>query len=273
MVAELVVIGGGKMGEALVAGMLAAGRTRPEDVVVVEASEARRRELSSDGGLAARYPGLQVTSALPDQAKHALVAVKPPDVEGVCRALNGKGTQRALSIAAGVTLAQLDQWCPPESAVVRAMPNMGALAQAGATAIAAGSRAKAADVEWANGIMAAVGLVVEVPEHLLDAVTGVSGSGPAYLMLVAEAMIEGGVLMGLPRPVATSLVAQTMAGAGALLAATGQSPEQLRAAVTSPGGTTAAALRRLEAAGARSAFIEAVAASAERSRELGREGH
>jgi pyrroline-5-carboxylate reductase len=199
----------------------------------------------------------------------AMVAVKPADVEGVCRGLEGVGVGRVLSIAAGLQLSDLQGWCPPGCAVVRAMPNLPALVRAGATAITGGAQAGPADVEWAAGIMRSVGLVVEVPEHLLDAVTGVSGSGPAYLMLVAEAMTEAGVLLGLPRPIAQDLVAQTLLGSGRLLAESGQTAAELRAAVTSPGGTTAAALRQLEAAGARSAFIEAVAASCARSRELG----
>jgi pyrroline-5-carboxylate reductase len=152
---------------------------------------------------------------------------------------------------------------------VRAMPNIAALVKAGATAISPGPSASAEDVEWAAAIMRSVGLVVEVPEKLLDAVTGLSGSGPAYVFLVVEAMTEAGVLEGLPRPIARDLVVQTLAGAAQLLSTTGQSAEELRAAVTSPGGTTAAGLRQLEASGARSAIIEAVVAASARSRELG----
>lgn len=269
MVAELVLVGAGKMGEALLSGLLGAGWAAPAVVVVVEASEPRRRQLAGPGGLAARYPGLEVTGELPAEVKAAVVAVKPADVESVCRSLAGRGTERALSIAAGLGLTLLEAWCPPGCAVIRAMPNMAAIVQASATAISPGAKAGPADIEWATGVLRATGLVVEVPEHMLDAVTGVSGSGPAYLMLVAEAMTDAGVLLGLPRRVAAELVAQTILGAGRLLAETGQAPEQVRAAVTSPGGTTAAALRRLELAGTRSAFIEAVAASAERSQQLG----
>ncbi len=174
-----------------------------------------------------------------------------------------------LSIAAGVTLKDLESWCPHDCAVIRAMPNMGALVRAAATAIAAGTSAGPADVEWAAGILRSVGTVVEVPERLLDAVTGLSGSGPAYLFLVAEAMTDAGVMSGLPRPVAAELVMNTLLGAARLLTETGQSPEALRAAVTSPAGTTAAGLRQLEARGVRSAFIEAVGAAVERSRDLG----
>ena len=269
MIKELLVIGGGKMGEALVRGLLDAGWARPEQVVIVEVAPARRAELAGPGGLASRFAGLEVVEGGSPPAKGAVLAVKPGDIEAACRVLEGSGVSRVLSIAAGVTLRDLESFCPQGSAVVRAMPNIAALVRAGATAISAGALAGPEDMEWAAGIMRSVGLVVEVPEKLLDAVTGLSGSGPAYVFVVAEAMTEAGVLIGLPRPVARDLVAQTLLGSAQLLLGTGQSAEDLRAAVTSPGGTTAAGLRRLEAGGARSAIIEAVAAAAERSRELG----
>ena len=270
--AELVVIGGGKMGEALVAGLLEGGWGKPEGVAVVEVSSPRRLELLASGGLAARHPGLQVVPELsPDvlPAKGVVLAVKPPDVRSACLALAGSGVERVLSIAAGVTLRDLEAWCPESCAVVRSMPNTGATVRAGASALSAGSRAQPADLEWATGLLRSVGTVVQVPEHLLDAVTGLSGSGPAYLFLVAEAMIDAGVAVGLPRPLARSLVVQTLFGSARLLQETGQSPETLRATVTSPAGTTAAGLRALEAGRVRSALIEAVMAATERSRELG----
>jgi pyrroline-5-carboxylate reductase len=152
--------------------------------------------------------------------------------------------------------------------VVRAMPNTPALVGAGAAAIAGGRKAGDDDLAWAEGILGAVGEVVRVPEKLLDAVTGLSGSGPAYVFLVAEALIDAGVLAGLPRDVSTTLAVQTLLGSARLLAESGDTPEVLRAAVTSPGGTTAAGLRELERAGVRSAIL-AVSAAAERSRQLG----
>jgi pyrroline-5-carboxylate reductase len=268
---ELMVIGGGKMGSALVGGLLDAGWARPDQVVVVEVSPAQRGELTGEDGLAKRYPGLRVVdqTAACGPAQGAVLAVKPADMEAAGRSLEGAGVSRVLSIAAGVTLGAIESWCPPGCAVVRAMPNIAALVKAGATAISPGPSASAEDVEWAAAIMRSVGLVVEVPEKLLDAVTGLSGSGPAYMFLVVEAMTEAGVLEGLPRPIARDLVVQTLAGAAQLLSTTGQSAEELRAAVTSPGGTTAAGLRQLEASGARSAIIEAVVAASARSRELG----
>jgi pyrroline-5-carboxylate reductase len=269
MTKELLVVGGGKMGEALVSGLLGSGWAGPGEVAVAEVSPARRSELGAERGLAGRYPGLEITGGELPPANGVVLAVKPADVEDACRSLEGSGATRVLSIAAGVTLGALESWCPEGCAVIRAMPNMPALVRTGATAISAGSQAGPHDVEWAAGIMRSVGLVVEVPEKLLDAVTGLSGSGPAYVFVLAEAMTEAGVLVGLPRPVARDLVVQTLLGAARLLSETGQSAEELRAAVTSPGGTTAAGLRQLEAGGARSAVIEAVAAATARSRELG----
>ncbi|MBV9664476.1 MAG: pyrroline-5-carboxylate reductase [Actinobacteria bacterium] len=261
MTPKLVVMGGGRMGEALVGGLLASGWATASDVVVVEAVEARRKEL------AAGHAGLQV-AAEPVAADGAVIAVKPNDVEAACRQVGATGPGRVLSIAAGVTLRALEEWLG-DGPVVRAMPNTPALVGAGAAAVAAGSRAGESDLAWAEEILGAVGTVVRVSEPLLDAVTGLSGSGPAYVFLVAEALIDAGVLAGLPRDVSTTLAIQTLVGSARMLAESGDGPETLRAAVTSPGGTTAAGLRVLEDKAVRSAFLEAVAAATERSRQLG----
>ncbi len=262
---RLAIVGGGRMGEALVAGLLQAGWAAADEMAVVEPVAARRDQL------AARFPGL----GLADSAVAAggvVLAVKPGDAEVACRAIAGaagaEGT-RVLSIAAGVPTARLQEWLGDGVPVVRAMPNTPALVGAGASAIAAGTSAGDADLDWAEGILRAVGVVQRVPETLLDAVTGLSGSGPAYVFLVAEALIEAGVLNGLPRSTAGALAIQTLLGSARLLAESGDSPEVLRAAVTSPGGTTAAGLRVLEDYGVRSAFLEAVTAATERSQELG----
>ena len=249
------------MGEALVGGLLAAGHA-PTSMAVVEVVPTRRQELHD------RWPGVAVV-AEPVPASSALVAVKPGDVTTVCAGLAALGVQRVLSIAAGVTTATIAAAVGPGVAVLRAMPNTPATVGAGASALAAGPGATEQDRVWAAEVLRAVGTVVEVPEHLLDAVTGLSGSGPAYVFLVAEALIEGGVLAGLPRPVSRALTVQLLVGSAALLAAGEEGPEALRAAVTSPGGTTAEGLRALERAAVRSAFIEAVQSATTRARQLG----
>ena len=269
----LMVIGGGKMGEALVAGLIRTGWAPPEAIVVVEQDQTRRDELATV------HDALVVVgtvSAAPQSMPlgGAVIAVKPADVEAVCRALATAGIRRVLSIAAGITISSLESWLGPAAAVavVRAMPNTPALVGAGAAAISPGSKAAPEDVSWARGVLEAVGTVVELPEPALDAVTGLSGSGPAYVFLVAEALIDAGVLVGLPRPVARELAVGTLLGSARLLAETGEEPSALRAAVTSPGGTTAAGLRALEAAGVRNAILEAVSAASERSRQMGGAG-
>jgi pyrroline-5-carboxylate reductase len=267
MTGELVVLGGGRMGEALVAGLITSGWAAAQAITIVEALPIRRGEL--EAGLAARYPGLVVTDVVPQVAAGAVVAVKPPDVQAACAALASADIGRVLSIAAGVPLARLEAWLSRPAAVIRAMPNTPALVGAGASAVAAGRGAGPDDLAWASGILAAVGTVVTVPEYLIDAVTGLSGSGPAYVFLVAEALTDAGVLVGLPRATASALVVQTILGSARLMAETGETPEALRAAVTSPAGTTAAGLLALERAGVRAALLDAVAAATERSRQLG----
>lgn len=250
------------MGEALLAGLTAAAWAPPGELRIVEPVADRRREL------AAAHPGVDVAAG-PDDAEGTVLAVKPGVVGAVCESLAEAGAGRVLSIAAGVPLAKLEGWLSEGAAVVRAMPNTPALIGAGAAAIAAGSHADDDDLAWAESILGAVGIVVRVPEAQLDAVTGLSGSGPAYVFMVAEALIDAGVLAGLSRDVAERLAAQTLLGAARLVAETDDDPAALRAAVTSPGGTTAAGLRVLEAGAVRSAVLEAVQAATDRSRELG----
>jgi pyrroline-5-carboxylate reductase len=274
MTAELVVVGGGRMGEALAGGLLRCGWAAPGDVIVVEVGGARRAELLA--GLAADFPGLTVTGEVP-AAAGAVIAVKPADVAGACAALARRNVGRVLSIAAGVPIAaieaRLDVGPASGSArrpvVLRAMPNTPAVIGAGASALAAGADAGDDDIAWAAGILAAVGTVVTVAEHLLDAVTGLSGSGPAYVFLLAEALVDAGVLVGLPRATAHALVVQTLLGSARLLAETDDGPQALRAGVTSPGGTTAAGLRALETAGLRAGVFDAVAAATARAGVLG----
>ena len=258
----LVIVGGGKMGEALLEGLIRTGWATADQVTVVETDAKRRDSLSAkhDGLTVTAYPRTAGTAA-------AVIAVKPADVQAACQSL--QGARRVLSIAAGVTLHSLESWLAPGTAVLRAMPNTPALVGAGAAALSKGAQAEEDDVAWARGILEAVGTVVELPESALDAVTGLSGSGPAYVFVLAEALIDAGVLVGLPRPVAKQLAVQTLLGSARLMDETGDEPATLRAAVTSPGGTTAAGMRALEAAGVRNAILEAVAAATERSRQLG----
>jgi len=263
MAPKLLVVGGGRMGSALVAGLLAGTWASAGEIAVVE-PDASQREL-----LTAEQPGIAVLDA-PVATADAVLAVKPDVAEGACRTLAAAGVARVLSIVAGLSAARLEAALPPGTVVVRAMPNTPSLVGAGVAGMSGGSAATAADLDWAEGILAAVGTVVRLPERQLDAVTGVSGSGPAYVFLMAEAMIEAGVAAGLPRDVTRRLVVGTLLGSARLLDETGDDPAVLRAAVTSPGGTTAAALRTLEFKAVRSAFIEAVAAATERSRQLGR---
>jgi pyrroline-5-carboxylate reductase len=271
-VPNLLIVGGGKMGSALLGGLLRCGWAEASDVVVVE-PEAERR-----GELAEAFPGVRTLPApaaglLQDGGERiagAVLAVKPDVAEGACRALGVTGVTRLLSIVAGVPSVRLEAALGGEPAVVRAMPNTPALVGAGVTAISGGSFATSQDLAWAEDVLSAVGTVVRLPERLQDAVTGLSGSGPAYFFLVAEALMEAGVQMGLTREMSRTLVVETMRGSAALLRETGRDPEALRAMVTSPAGTTAAGIRTLEARAVRSAFMEAVAAATERSRNLQR---
>jgi pyrroline-5-carboxylate reductase len=259
---RLLVVGGGRMGSALVHGLLGAGWA-PTDIVVVEPSAERRSVLSVE------LPGVEVR---PDvtASDAVVIAVKPAVGEEACRALSEVGTGRALSIMAGVPLARLESWLAPSTAVVRAMPNTPATVGAGISAVAAGSRATEPDLVWAEELLGAVGHVVRLPEASLDAVTGLSGSGPAYVFLVVEALIEAGIASGLAPEVSRLLATDTLAGAARLLVESGETPQSLRQAVTSPGGTTEAGLRVLEELGVRAAFVAAVAAATDRSRQLAR---
>ena len=258
---KIQIVGGGKMGEALLAGLLASGFAEPAEVRVVEVLDARAAEVRE------AHAGVEVTDAV-GAATGTVIAVKPKDVASAVTAAVQAGTDRILSIAAGVTLVTLEA-AAGDVPVVRAMPNTPALVGQGAAAIAGGSTATGDDLAWAEQVLGAVGIVERVSEPLLDAVTGLSGSGPAYVFLVAEALVEAGVLNGLPRPTAVALAQQTLLGASTLLADSDDDAATLRGNVTSPGGTTAEGLRVLEARGVRAAFLEAVTAATERSRELG----
>lgn len=248
------------MGTALVAGLVAAG-WEAASICVAEIDPAKRSLLEADLGVR--------TSSEPVVADGAIVAVKPTDVPAVVSTLAALGTPRIVSIAAGVTLRVLED-AAGESIVVRAMPNTPALVREGVTAISGGNRCSADDLEWAHEVLSAVGTVVQVPEDQMDAVTAVAGSGPGYLFLFAESLLDAALAEGLPPTVADALVRQLFKGAGALLAGSEETPAVLRERVTSPNGTTAAGLAVFEGAGLRETVNKAVRAAAARSDEMSR---
>jgi pyrroline-5-carboxylate reductase len=263
---RVALLGGGKMGAALIGGLLEAGWDAGA-LAVAEIDAERRNALEQE------FPAVRVVPspawAVAD-TDVVVVAVKPDDVAATLETALPALAAGALivSIAAGVTIATLEGLVP-DRPVVRAMPNTPALVGKGASAIAPGRYATEEHLATAERLLGAVGVVVRVREKALDAVTGLSGSGPAYVFLVAEALIEAGVLEGLSRDVSETLVTQTLLGSATLLASQELGAEALRASVTSPGGTTAAGLRELEAHGVRAAIFDAVAAATRRSRELG----
>ncbi len=258
-------IGAGRMASALVRGLVQAEVCASAEIAIADPAAAARDQLA--GSLGAKSAATNAEAVA--DAEVVLLCVKPNDVPA---ALSACGSNIAgkllLSIVTGWSIAELRKHAAG-ARVIRAMPNTPAQVGAGATAYSGDASATPDDLALAARILGAVGLAVVVPEKSLDAVTGLSGSGPAYVFLVMEALSDGGVAAGLPRPLATQLAVQTVLGAAKLAAETNEHPALLREAVTSPGGTTAAALGVLEAAAVRSAFADAVNAAAERSRELG----
>ena len=255
------------MGSALAVGLLRAGWSSEGLAVVEQSSEQRDLLIEQLAGVA-----VLATLELADveAGTGVVLCVKPDQAEGAARLAGACGVTRLLSVVAGLATSRLEAAFAQPVAVVRSMPNTPVLVGRGVSAIAGGSHVTSADLDWAESVLGTVGSVVRVAERHLDAVTGLSGSGPAYFYLVVESMIEAGVHQGLARDVSRELVIGTFEGAAALLRASGESPEELRAQVTSPGGTTAAGLRMLEGRAVRAAFLEAVAAATERSRQLGR---
>ena len=259
---RLQVIGGGKMGEALLAGLVSYGWADSHELHVVEPDPARRDAVTGAA------PGVSV-SGEPVADADAVIAVKPDVVAAVLPALASAGVGRVLSIAAGVRTDAIEAGLPPGTPVVRAMPNTPALVGQGAAAIAAGSAASGEDLAWARGILEAVGTVAVVSESDLDAVTGLSGSGPAYLFRLAEALRAAGTAQGLDPATADALTRQTLLGAATLLASSSEDPGRLRENVTSPGGTTAAGLAVMDSADFMGLIDRVVDAATRRSRELG----
>lgn len=258
----LQIVGGGKMAEALVGGLVANGWAPPEELHVVEPDDDRR------AALATLLPGVR-TGPTPVAARDVVVAVKPNIVPVALDGLADTGVRRLVSIAAGVRCAAMEARLPEGTAVVRCMPNTPALVGQGAAAVAPGVAATAADLEWASSILGAVGTVVVVDEGDLDAVTGLSGSGPAYVFHLAEALIAAGIAEGLTPETADTLARQTLLGAATLLSESGEDPAVLRTNVTSPNGTTQAGLEVFAEADLMDLVARVVKAATDRSRELG----
>ncbi|HVH94528.1 MAG TPA: pyrroline-5-carboxylate reductase [Nocardioidaceae bacterium] len=258
------IIGAGVMGETLLSGLIRAGR-RSEDLLVGEKRRERAVELEERYGVAV----VSNTDAA-QKADTVVLVVKPQDMGDLLAELSAvvRPGQLVVSLAAGITTAFIEARLPEGVAVVRVMPNTPALVDEGMAAISRGSHCDESHLAEAESLMASTGRVIQVPERQQDAVTAISGSGPAYLFFVVESMIEAGVHLGLPRGTASELVVQTVVGSAKLLRETGEHPTVLRERVTSPGGTTAAALRELEDHKVRAAFLTAVEAARDRSRSL-----
>jgi len=261
---RLAVIGAGVMGETLIAGLLRAGWA-PSQITAVDRHPQRLVEMAAKHGILT-----DSTAAAVAQADTVVIVVKPQDAGEVLPVVGAAirpGTL-VVSLCAGLSTARIEADLPEGTPVVRVMPNTPAQVDEGMAAISAGACATEEHLDHVTGLLSAVGKVVTVPEKYQDAVTAISGSGPAYLFFVVEAMIDAGVMLGLPRDIATTLVVQTMYGSAKLLADSGEHPTVLRERVTSPGGTTAAALRELEAHKVKSAFMTAMEAARDRSRAL-----
>ena len=258
------IFGAGVMGETLLSGLLRGGR-RADDLVITERRAERAAELTEKYGVRAleNVEAAKVADTL-------VLVVKPQDMGALLAEIHDHVAEGNLvvSLAAGITTSYLESRLPQGRPVVRVMPNTPALVDQGMAAVSAGAHCDTAHLAEAQALLAATGRVVEVPEKLQDAVTAISGSGPAYIFYVVEAMIEAGVVLGMPRTTATELVVQTLFGAATMIKETGQHPTVLREQVTSPGGTTASALRELEVHRVRAAFLAAMEAARNRSRDL-----
>ena len=263
-------IGSGKVGEIIAAGIVRSGYRSANQVYVTDVSTERVREVAAKYGLKATQDNREAVS----KSRTVLVAVKPQDIDGVLEEIGPRltGDHLLVSIAAGIPTDFYEQRLPAGTAVVRAMPNAAAQVGEGMAAICAGRNATEEHLEVAEGLLSSVGRALRVPESYMDAVTAISGSGPAYFALFAEAMIEAGVLTGLPRGLAADLVIQTMVGTAAMMRDGRMQPVQVREAVTSPGGTTAMALLALEQGRLRAAVLNAVQAATDRAKSMVRNG-
>lgn len=264
--AKIGFLGAGRMATALARGLLEARLCDPAQLFASDPDGARREAFQKETGGTTSARNAETAGA----CDVAVLAVKPHHASEVLNEIRKPfGGRLLLSVAAGVSLGSLEAGLDEGARVVRAMPNTPALVRRGASAYSAGRHATEADLALVEALLGAVGIVVRLPERMLDAVTGLSGSGPAYLFLAIEALSDGGVEMGLPRETALKLAAQTVLGAAEMALTTGLHPGQLKDMVTSPGGTTIEGLRVLEQAGVRAALMGAVRAATEKSRKLG----
>ena len=262
----IALLGAGKIGESLLAGLLSSGWRAPEEIVATGRREERVREVAGRHGIRTTLSNAEAVAG----AGLVVIAVKPQDFDTLLGEIGGLLTpeQTVLSVAAAIPTAQIEARLAPGVPVVRAMPNAPALVHEGMAGICAGAHAGDEHLALAEDVLSHLGSVVRVPERAMDAVTAVSGSGPAYFALIAEGMIEAGILLGLSREVSTQLVVQTMLGTARLLRDEKIHPVELREGVTSPGGTTIRAIQELENAGVRAALFKAIQAAMERSKEL-----
>ncbi|HNR97978.1 MAG TPA: pyrroline-5-carboxylate reductase [Planctomycetota bacterium] len=260
------VIGAGNMGTAIVRGLVESEAMRPNEIVAHDPNIKREQVLALELGVLCAQNNL-----LPASCPHLLLSVKPQMIDGVLEEIEPVVTDKTvvISIAAGITTAHIDAKLKGKGRIIRAMPNTPMLVGSGVSAVAAGPRATHEDVHWAQRLFATSGLAIVMDESAIDAVTGVSGSGPAYLFYLIEAMTEAGVAEGLDPDVAELLATQTCIGAGKLLAKTKKTPQELRAMVTTPGGTTQAAITHMEKHAVRRIIVEAISKATMRSRELG----
>ena len=260
-------IGGGNMAAALVKGLLHAKVVPPDCIIVSDVKAERLAHLGEEHGVRTTQDNHELVRA----SDVVVLSVKPQVIDKVLSLIGGdvREAQLVISVAAGVPVSAIEARLPDGTHVIRTMPNTPATVQAGATAIAPGTHATADDLEVARALFAAVGRVVTLDESLLDAVTGLSGSGPAYVMLMIDALADGGVKVGLHRDTALLLAAQTVYGSAKLLLETGEHPGRLKDMVTSPGGTAIAGLHTLESGGLRRTLIDAVEVATSRAAQLG----
>lgn len=260
-------IGAGKMAMALARGLIDSGFAPADSILASDVSDAARDSFAAATGASTTSKNTDILRA----SNVIVLAVKPQHVVPLLAELRShlRPEHLLVSIAAGITLHTLHNGLGEQCRIVRVMPNSPCLVGAGASAFACGLHASDADADLVCALLSTVGIAMRVPESLLDAVTGLSGSGPAYVFQMIEALSDGGVRVGLPRDIATRLAAQTLLGAARMVLETGQHPGSLKDAVTSPGGTTIAGLHAMERGGVRAALMDAVEAATRRSVELG----